>query len=215
MYYTASTRAGTHYGAGSTIILTYWSAGSISINGTPTEQDRWTRGDYSVSNTNTVGEYAGSCTAGDFGMARYSLILRVGDDEWESLVATSSTAKTKTMNTHGFYMDTPILYQSGGTIAPGANSALTTTWITSQALDSRYSFNCTNSWSSAGKSLYLVGTISDGKFYLKSDQWWADELPTTADGYYYWFVGHMYDKYRYALHAVHPIYYYRAGDGIV
>ena len=212
LYVSGATRMGTHYAAGSTVYLTYWSAGSISINGTATTDNRWTGSEYWIANTNTIGEYAGSCTAGEFGMARYSLILKVSEDEWESIVNTSTTATTKTMNTHGFMIDAPILYQSGETITAGDNSALTTTWITGQGIDTRYSCNCSNTWSLAGKSFYLVGTISDGKFYLRPTQWWADELPTTADGYYYWFVGHMYDKYRYVLHPNHPIYYYRDGE---
>lgn len=52
VYYTAATRATTQYGAGSTIILTYWSAGSISVSGTATDLARWTRCDYN-SNTDT------------------------------------------------------------------------------------------------------------------------------------------------------------------
>lgn len=54
VYVTSTTRMGTHYGAGSTIILTYWSAGSILVNGTATTEDRWTHGDYWQSNSNTV-----------------------------------------------------------------------------------------------------------------------------------------------------------------
>lgn len=45
VYATSTTRMTTHYGAGSTIILTYWSAGSISVNGTSTTQNRWTSAD--------------------------------------------------------------------------------------------------------------------------------------------------------------------------
>lgn len=49
-YFNANTRLGTQYGAGSTIILTYWGAGSISINGTATTEASWRHCDY---NTNT------------------------------------------------------------------------------------------------------------------------------------------------------------------
>ena len=57
VYYTAASRMTTHYGAGSTIILTYWSAGSISVSGTATTQNRWTRCDY---NSDTVSAYCGT-----------------------------------------------------------------------------------------------------------------------------------------------------------
>lgn len=49
VYYTAASRATAQYGAGSTIILTYWSAGSISVSGTATDSDRWTRADYNTN----------------------------------------------------------------------------------------------------------------------------------------------------------------------
>ena len=54
VYYTAATRATTQYGAGSTIILTYWSAGSISVSGTATDSDRWTRCDYNINSDTKV-----------------------------------------------------------------------------------------------------------------------------------------------------------------
>ena len=40
-YYKTSTRLGTHYAAGDMILLTYWKAGSIKINGTATTDNRW------------------------------------------------------------------------------------------------------------------------------------------------------------------------------
>lgn len=52
-YWNTSSRITTHYGAGSTILLTYWSAGSISISGTATTDNRWTRCDYNVNNNVT------------------------------------------------------------------------------------------------------------------------------------------------------------------
>ena len=54
VYYTAASRATTQYGAGSTIILTYWSAGSISVSGTATDSDRWTRADYNTNSDTKV-----------------------------------------------------------------------------------------------------------------------------------------------------------------
>lgn len=53
VYLTGTTRMGTHYAAGSTILLTYWSSGSISVGGTATTENRWTHADYYISNTDT------------------------------------------------------------------------------------------------------------------------------------------------------------------
>ena len=41
VYYTGETRMGTQYAAGSIIVLTYWSASSISVNGTVVTSQRW------------------------------------------------------------------------------------------------------------------------------------------------------------------------------
>ena len=210
VYVTSTTRMTTHYGAGSTILLTYWSKGSVSVNGTATTEDRWTHGDY--WNSNTVGEYGGSCIAGEHGMAKYSLIIQTDHDVWESLVTTSTTATTKTKNPSGFLVTSPILYQSGGTYAEGGIAGYSSCWSVAYNVDTRYSFNVSNAWSSSGRSLYLVGTISGDKFTLKDTTWWADELPETNDGYYYWYIGQMASAYTHTLHPVHPIYYY--DDGI-
>ena len=54
-YYTGTSRITTHYGAGSTIILTYWSAGSISVAGTATTNNRWTHCDYNANSYTNQG----------------------------------------------------------------------------------------------------------------------------------------------------------------
>ena len=207
VYYSGSTRATSHYGAGSTILLTYWSAGSVSTGGTPIPEDRWTRSDYY---SNTIGEYAGACTAGPFGMARYSLILQVDESHWESLVSTSGTGTSKVKNTNGFLLTT-ILYQNGNTYASGANAGQSSVWYTISSFDTRYSTNG-GQFSAAGKPFYLIGTITDNKFYLKDTTWWADELPAQDDGNVYWYVGQFFNAYACTLSPIHPIYDYIDGE---
>ena len=161
------------------------------------------------SNSNTIGEYAGSCTAGTGGMARYSLIMQTSSNTWESVVTTSSTGTSKAHSTSGFLLSSPILYQNGGTYASGNNAANSSCWSIAYNIDTRYTCNVSSSWSIAGRPFYLVGTITNGKFYLKDITWWSDTEPSTEDGYYYWYVGQMSDKYRFSLLPVHPIYYYK------
>lgn len=50
-YFVGSTRLGTQYAAGSTIIMTYYKAGDISIGGTATTDNRWVVHNYTNSNT--------------------------------------------------------------------------------------------------------------------------------------------------------------------
>lgn len=52
-YYSTS-KLTTHYGKGCNIVMTYWSAGSISIDGTATTNNRWiANANYTDGNTNT------------------------------------------------------------------------------------------------------------------------------------------------------------------
>ena len=51
--YINTSRLTTHYGAGRTIVMTYYSAGSISITGTATTDDRWICDAYYDTNSDT------------------------------------------------------------------------------------------------------------------------------------------------------------------
>ena len=53
VYYDGTTRARSQIKPGSTVILTYWSAGSISVEGVDTEDERWTRVDYCIDSLAT------------------------------------------------------------------------------------------------------------------------------------------------------------------
>ena len=200
----------TAYAAGSAILFTYWNAGSISVSGTPTDIPSWRRADYYISNTNTIGEYAGSCIAGPFGMARYSLIMKVDETHWESLVSTSGTGTNKVKNTNGFLLNAPILYQNTATYAADGAAGQSSCWV-SGSIDTRYSTNG-GQFSAAGKPFYLVGSITNGKFYLAST-WWADSLPDNGSTDVYIYIGNMYSKYQATLLPNHPIYKYVTGVG--
>lgn len=64
-YYNAS-RLTTHYPAGSTILMTYWSAGSIKVSGTATTDDRWCcDADYNT-NTNTYVTQTATTTSANY-----------------------------------------------------------------------------------------------------------------------------------------------------
>ena len=167
-----------------------------------------------TANSNTIGEYAGSCVASGVGMPRYSLIMQTSNSgnsvTWEGVVTASSTSTSKAKNTNGFILGSPVLYQSAGTYASGETAGQSAVWQTGYNVDTRYSCNVSSSWSLAGRPFFLKGTINqtDGKFYLADTTWWSDAYPTTNDGYYYIYVGQMSDKYRLSLYAVHPIFYF-------
>lgn len=202
-------QVGTKYPAGTTIMLTYWSAGSISINGTATTSAQWQNADYYVNNTNTIGEYGGTCIAGPNGMPRYSLIMQVSEEQWEGMVLTSGTGTAKTKNTSGFLINSPILYQNAATYAEGSTAGQSGVWC-NISFDTRYSTNG-GQFATAGNAFYLVGTITGDKFYLAST-WWAKDLPTTENGLYYIYIGQFYSKYQVTLQEYHPIFYYEDGE---
>ena len=62
VYLTGTTRLTNQYGAGSVILLTYWSSGSIKVAGTTTTNNRWLRADYDA-NTITTATTTGSGNA--------------------------------------------------------------------------------------------------------------------------------------------------------
>ena len=88
-YYGNATRLTTHYSQGSNIVMTYWSAGSISIDGTATTDNRW------IANANYVDGNTKN-TAGSTDTS--SKIFLVG--------ATSQAANPQTYSHDTVYVDT-------------------------------------------------------------------------------------------------------------
>lgn len=71
-YVNNNSRLTTHYGAGSTIILTYWSAGSIKVSGTATTDNRWSRCEQNT-NTNVTQNLASGNTKRPLLMSYYTV----------------------------------------------------------------------------------------------------------------------------------------------
>lgn len=150
----------------------------------------------------------GRFTAGVGGLLPYALVMKASDGRWESITTTSTTAKTKVKNTTGFLLDAIFFRNVNNTVAEG-NVDSNWQMNSSNLCDARYHLNIENTEAlklNVGNSLYLVGTIgSDGLFYL-DDTWWAQDLPTTANGKCYVYLGTIFDWYRYNLDVFHPIY---------
>ena len=196
----ASAQTGAKYGFS---LNTDWIIYYDAIN------DRWVayEGIY-TKNTNTIGEYAGGCKAGTNGLAKYCLFMRTGDDTWESLVTTSGTGTSKTKNTSGFILGSEVLYQDQASYTSGSIVPQAGAWCTT-SFDTRYSTNG-GKFSSNGKPFLIKGTISNDRFYL-ANTWWTNTYPSTEDGFYYIYVGQMYNTYQATLYPTHPIYYYTDG----
>lgn len=156
-----------------------------------------------------------SIKAGPNGIFPYTLIMQNSDDRWESLVTSSTTATTKTKNSHGFRLG-QILYNQGA--ATYTENTIPANYSIEEGrgnvFDHRYSFNTANNATdglTANLPVYLVGTLgNDGLFYL-ADKWWSQTLPTTEDGKLYIRLGDAFDYYRMCFDIKHPIYRYVNG----
>lgn len=209
-YYTAATRLTTHYGAGSTIILTYWSAGSISVSGTATTNNRWSRCDYDSTITYRLSDYYGLYKAYT---ALYDYQICLTKDEQYVLpvnTVNNSTAITKTLTTESFNPFGPIYYYNSTTdISAGGNIGTNVLYYQFLA-DLRYSFN-TGTTLTARKAVYLVATLGEGCTATLASNPISQTLPTTEDGYIYIYLGQTYDTYRVELSTKHPIFRYING----
>lgn len=212
-YYNES-RLSTHFGRGSVITLTYFSAGSISVGGTATTDARWiANANY---DSNDIGYYTRkiypNIKAGPNKIFPYTLIMERQDGRWESLVKQAGTGSDHTANTNGFLIGNVWAMWYNETYSENNNINAYRIWSAHSGLiDMRYSMNVTSAAGFTGyKPVYLVGTIgTNGLFYLDTTKWWAQDLPSTDDGKVYIYIGDAYDYYRITLSEVKPAYFYR------
>ena len=221
-YYQGNTRLTTHYGVASSITMTYHPAGSISVNGTATTDDRWIAGQNYDTNSNDTGyqvrNYYNDYVAGANKIFPYTIIMQIADGRWESIVTSSTTETSKVCNTHGFRLGQIALMYANATYNENAQIGNANVFhsYTSGYMDHRYSFNTANnatSGTTAKKPIYLVGSINntDGLFYLDTTTWWTQTLPSTENGKLYIYIGDAYDYYRMTFVIHNPIYHYTNG----
>lgn len=181
--------------------------------------DRWVmQTGYFVDNTNTIGEYSGAVIIDENTEAnggRYTLLMQTQLEpaRYSSIVKQSgSTSTSKTKASIGFVPGGKVVFQNNSTTtAHGSTVWSSEVWIT-YAIDLRYSFNVGTTTlpdTAIGKALYIKCTLNpdDGLFYLATT-WYAVDLPTESDDFYYIYIGQMYTRYQAYLHTEHPIYYY-------
>lgn len=218
--YYSSGRLTTHYGKGCNIVMTYWSAGSIKVDGTATTDNRWiANANYTDGNSiaYVVTNYYNRFKAGPNKVFPYTIIMQCADGRWESIVTSSSTGTSKARNTHGFRLGQIALMYANATInennnLPDGNQVYE---HKTDLIDHRYSFNTANNSTNgltASTPVYLVGSLNatDGLFYLDT-KWWTQTLPSSEDGKLYIYLGDAYDYYRMTFRMQHPIYHYLNG----
>lgn len=216
--YYNSGRLTTHYDKGSNIIMTYWSAGSVKINGAATTDNRWVaQADYNSDGTGYyVRRIYPNLKAGTNKIFPYTMIMQNADGRWESLVTSSTINSTKTRNTHGFRLGQVLLMYGNATYNADVAVGAYNIWsMHSGLIDHRYSFNTENNvtkGTTGYKPIYLVGTINstDGLFYL-DETWWTQTLPSTDNGKVYIYIGDAYDYYRMTFVDTQKFYKYTNG----
>ena len=91
--------------------------------------------------------------------------------KWQSFTTDSGTGTSKTKNPSGFVLGRMFyLSRSTDIAANGVNADNQVTEYVN-LIDFRYSSNCGTTLV-ANKPLYIVGTMSNGLFYL-ADTWWT------------------------------------------
>ena len=148
---------------------------------------------------------------------------------------TTAIQTARVYNTEGFEPSKGLLYTNSSTVfGADANINITPRKFTG-SVDMRYSDNCiaASTANDLGfvlrKPIYLRGTIgTDGLFYVAPmevtynsatyKRAWIQDLPTTEDGYVYWFVGYPYynssypnSLYQFDLNAANHVIHYKNG----
>lgn len=155
--------------------------------------------------------------AGTNGLFRGTLILRTGNNTWESVVTSPDTATTKLPNTSGFYLDA-VYYYIGNDITAGNTSTGNSAYIVNPSFSLLNSLNTTSSDLSATSPIYFVFTYnrSDGKFYLDPTKWWTQDPVSDSNtaGKYYLYIGKTSSTNSAfaCLSAHHPLFCVRDGN---
>lgn len=213
-YVTDTTRLTTHYKAGSTILLTYWSAGSISVAGTATTDDRWTHSEYDT-NTNTIAYRVREGSTGyktKTVLYRYEILLTY-DDVYLLPVNTSSnvTATTKTLTSEEFNPFGKIfVYNTTGTVTAGNTVDASYLWIGYQDVDLRWPFN-TGYTLTPYKAVYIVAEPRPNSRAVLHNPAITQTLPETEDGLLYIYFGQAYSTSQSTLSINHPVYMFKNG----
>ena len=228
--YLSTSRLTTQYGAGRCIVMTYYSAGSISISGTATTDDRWICDAYYDTNTqdtSTIRPYYSHPTASGNGIKQHSLFARIlyksenvslySTDKYSSFTLDSGTS-TKTFDTTSYFDPTKIFYYANSDdtdIAAGTRLGNNTVGMSGNRVDFRYTFNevtksASTSSLKANMPVYMVFDLSsedDGYYKLKSP--YMTQCPNDNTALYV-LVGYMEDSYRGDLWLDNPMFLFES-----
>jgi len=199
-YFSAS-RLTTHYGAGQNIFMTYHPAGTISVAGTATTDDRWVvAADYDTNSNDNARyiQYYNQVKAKTAITA--NTLIAGGADGYSSVVSSGLT----------FDISYPLLWCTVAVSAGAQNFANTYIQIWDRTVTSiKSSFSGT-----ANNAVYLIVTLNGTTATVDSNIV-TDTLPNTEDGKVYIRLGKLGNNSTGAnfffFEPVHPMFWYKNG----
>lgn len=186
-------RLTTHFGAGTNFVMTYWSAGSISVAGTATTDDRWIiTAQYDTNNYDRL-RYQQNIKCGSTAIVAGNII--VGRDNY---------TYTHLKLGGAFRLDMPILYAAG---AIAVNKTGTNNYV---ALP--FEIATTQSITfTAYAPVYLKGVMDGNTFTPDSTAAITQTIPTTEDNKHYLLLGTAYSTSALYLLPDHTVFAYKGG----
>ena len=164
------------------------------------------------ANTNTIGYQlrtnSGNLPAIEAGYRYRIWLTSLNGLHWVPINTSTSTDATTSRNLNTRVIDPfgPIVYNStNGTVAKDARPAVTTLWQ-QYTLTIGYSYVKTLT---AWKPVYLKCTPQSSGGVVMNDI--VQDLPTSADGKVYIYLGQAYSTTAMELRVGHPVYYYKDG----
>ncbi len=194
VYYKGTTRATTHFTAGTVVHLTYRE--NADVAGTTVEKGWWADASYDSGNTNYYDRIRLNNTIKAKSAISASHFIVSDDGGYFHLAGGSVFDITK-----------PILWCSTAISAGGTGS---NNYISLPSLTLRN--NASGITLTANKTCYLVGTLAGKMFTVKSSGFFTSTVPTSDDGYYYISLGYLYSTYQIYLYPEHPIYKFVDGS---
>ena len=191
VFYKGSTRATTHFSAGTVIHLTY--RVDADVAGTA-YTGWWADASYDSGNTYNRIRFENAVKAKT---AISASRLIVGDAGGYCHIAGNVV----------FDITKPILWAVSA-IAAGKTG--TNNYLAMNSLTLRN--NLSGISLTQYETCYLVGTLAGKQFTVKSSGFFTSTVPTEDDGYYYIALGYLYSAYQIYLYPEHPIYRYVNGQ---
>ena len=208
VYFRGASRVSTHFPTGSVIQLTYLE--NITIGTTIIEKGWFTNAFYYEANYNYYDRLRVDfrVQADIENIYGNQIILRTDGNKYTSLCKSYGSSTTKEPTTLEFYLDSILHYSYSSTVTSGNVTPVNYLYRCTEVSIS-YFFNTASL--DVDKHVYLkvLYNSTTNKFYLDADsEWWAQDLPTEHDGYYYVYLGSMYSTSTLVLDIIHPVYTY-------